>query len=100
MISLLKRHAWLGFAIAVLFTLLGQRGLNKPDEGRYAEIAREMTVDGDWLVPHMNGIAHFQKPPILYWLTALSLRNFGHSESAARLPSALAALGVVILSFL
>ena len=59
-----------------------------------------MTVDGDWLVPHMNGIPHFQKPPILYWLTALSLRNFGHSEWAARLPSALAALGVVILSFL
>ena len=100
MILLLKRHAWLGFAIAVLFTLLGQRGLNEPDEGRYAEIAREMTVNGDWLVPHMNGIPHFQKPPILYWLTALSLRNFGHSEWAARLPSALAALGVVILSFL
>ena len=43
MILLLKRHAWLGFAIAVLFTLLGQRGLNEPDEGRYAEIAAKMS---------------------------------------------------------
>jgi 4-amino-4-deoxy-L-arabinose transferase-like glycosyltransferase len=100
MIAWLQRYAWLLFAIAAIFTLLGQRGLNEPDEGRYAEISREMSVDGDWLVPHLNGLPHFQKPPILYWLTALSLRTFGHAEWAARLPSALAALGVVILTFL
>jgi 4-amino-4-deoxy-L-arabinose transferase-like glycosyltransferase len=100
MIAVLKRYLWLWFAIVVLFTLLGQRGLNEPDEGRYAEIAREMNLDGNWLVPHLNGIPHFQKPPIIYWLTALSLRTFGHSDWAARLPSACAALGVVILSFL
>lgn len=98
--SFLKRWAWVLFASTVFFAFLGQRGLNEPDEGRYAEIAREMTVDGDWLVPHLNGLPHFQKPPVLYWFTALSLRAFGHAEWAARLPSAVMALGTVILVYL
>lgn len=100
MLNFLKRVSWLLFAAAVFFTLLGQRGLNEPDEGRYAEISREMSLDGNWLIPHMNGLPHFQKPPIIYWLTALSLRTFGHHEWAARLPSAAMALGTVILVFL
>ena len=45
---------------AAFFIELGDRGLNEPDEGRYATIAREMAVDGDWLIPHLNGIPHFQ----------------------------------------
>lgn len=96
----LKRHAWLLFAAVAFFTLLGQRGLNEPDEGRYAEIGREMTVTGEWLVPHLNGNPHFQKPPVVYWLTALSLGTFGNHEWAARLPSALGALGIVALCYL
>ncbi len=85
-------------AVVALFTLLGSRGLNEPDEGRYAEIGREMAVTGEWLVPHLNGFEHFQKPPVLYWATALSIRLFGANEWAARLPSALAALGTVMLT--
>lgn len=100
MLECLKRNSWLLFALGVIFVQLGQRGLNEPDEGRYAEVAREMTVDGDWLLPHMNGIPHVQKPPVIYWLTALSLRSFGHNEWAARFPSALMAVGTVILTFL
>lgn len=100
MISLLKKHAWLLFAATAFLFLLGQRGLNEPDEGRYAEIGREMTESGDWLVPHLNGNPHFQKPPIIYWLTALSLRAFGNHEWSARLPSTMGALGVVILCYL
>lgn len=91
--------ALLLFAAVTLLLFLGTRGLNEPDEGRYAEIAREMTVSGDWLVPHLNGIEHFQKPPLLYWLTASSVRVLGANEWAARLPSALAALGIVILTY-
>ena len=87
------------FACAALLLFLGSRGLNEPDEGRYAEIAREMVVSGDWLVPTLNGIPHFQKPPMLYWATAASIRAFGVNEWAARLPSALAALGVVALTY-
>ncbi|MEA3209033.1 MAG: hypothetical protein QOE70_2090 [Chthoniobacter sp.] len=87
------------FACAALLLFLGSRGLNEPDEGRYAEIGREMALSGDWLTPHLNGIPHFQKPPLLYWATAASIRLFGVNEWAARLPSALAALGVVALTF-
>lgn len=84
----------------VLFFQLGTRGLNEPDEGRYAEIGREMAATGDWLVPRFNGIEHFSKPPITYWLIAASLTTFGVNEWAARLPAALAALATVIALFL
>jgi 4-amino-4-deoxy-L-arabinose transferase-like glycosyltransferase len=80
---------------AVFIAWLGSRGLNDPDEGRFAEIGREMAVGGDWVVPHLNGIPHFQKPPMLYWLTALSIRGLGVNEWAVRLPSAVAAAGTV-----
>lgn len=80
------------------FAFLGSRGLNEPDECRYAELGREMVVSGDWLTPHLNGFEHFQKPPVLYWLTALSLKVFGINEWAARLPSTLAALGTLVLT--
>lgn len=91
---------WIWMLPLMLFFMLGQRGLNEPDEGRYAEIAREMVTTGDWLVPHLNGIEHFQKPPVIYWSTALMFKIFGFNEWAARLPSALAAWGVVCLTFL
>lgn len=83
-------------AVLALFTLLGTRGLNEPDEGRFAEIAREMSVASNWVMPHLGGIPHLQKPPMLYWLGALSIRAFGVNEWAARLPVALAALGTVL----
>ena len=90
------RGLWLLFA--VLFIFLGSRGLNEPDEGRYAELGREMAAGGSWLVPHLNGFEHFQKPPLIYWCTALSLKTFGLNEWAARLPSALAACGILWLT--
>jgi len=98
------RVGWRGFALAVFacavfLTRLGDHGLVEPDEGRYASIAREMAAGGDWLVPHLNGIPHFQKPPVIYWATALSFRCFGFNEAAARLPSALAGLGILALTF-
>ena len=61
------------FVILVLFLFLGGRGLNEPDEGRYAEVSREMLLDGNILTPHLNGIAHFQKPPLIYWASAASM---------------------------
>jgi len=70
--------------------------LTDPDEGRYAEIAREMTVSGDWLVPKLFGIPYLEKPPLLYWSTAAAFRLFGTSEFTARLAPALAAaIGVL-----
>ncbi len=100
-----RRGLWRGILLAAgltaaFFIGLGGRGLNEPDEGRYASIAREMVVGGDWLTPQLNGIPHFQKPPIIYWATAISFRCFGFNETAARLPSTLAALGILALTFL
>lgn len=72
-------------------------GLAEPDETRYAEIPREMLASGDFVVPRLNGLPYFEKPPLLYWVNAAALRAFGPTPWAARLPSRLAGLGTAIL---
>lgn len=84
-------------AAAVLLAGLGRRGLNEPDEGRYASIAVEMYRSGDWLVPRIYGAAHVDKPPMIYWMMDASYHVFGVNEFAARMPSAASALGVILL---
>jgi 4-amino-4-deoxy-L-arabinose transferase-like glycosyltransferase len=74
---------------------LALRPLYEPDEGRYAEVAREMLVSNDWVTPRLNGITFFDKPPLQYWATALAYRVFGVNEGAARLWSATAGLFAV-----
>ena len=69
--------------------LLGVRPLMTPDEGRYAEISREMLLSGDWVTPRLDGYLYFEKPPLQYWATALSFAVFGLHEWSARLWSAL-----------
>lgn len=78
---------------------LGAPGLMDPDEGRYAEIAREMLLLKDWIIPHLNLLPYLEKPPLVYWLTALSFKVLGLSELAARLPAAVSALGGVFLAY-
>jgi 4-amino-4-deoxy-L-arabinose transferase-like glycosyltransferase len=85
---------------ATFFLLLGSRALNEPDEGRYSEIAREMVVSGDWLVPNLWFMPHLDKPPVTYWCEAVSLKIFGLNEWAVRLPLALAALSGLLATFL
>jgi len=70
-----------------------------PDEGLYAEIAREMLTSGDWVIPHVNGLPYLEKPPLYFWLTALTFQLFGPSEWATRLWSAISALGTVLLTW-
>lgn len=83
----------LTFGILILFgTFLGSRPLTVPDEGRYAEIPREMIVSGDYVTPHLNGIKYFEKPPLVYWMQAASFKLFGFNEWAVRIPNALMAL--------
>jgi 4-amino-4-deoxy-L-arabinose transferase-like glycosyltransferase len=96
------REHWTYCALAALLMVLwlatlGARPLFNPDEGRYAEIPREMLSGGDWVVPHLDGLAYIEKPPLQYWATALSYRLLGASEFAARLYSALAALATIVL---
>jgi 4-amino-4-deoxy-L-arabinose transferase-like glycosyltransferase len=99
------REKWVYGALAALLTLLWlatltTRPLFNPDEGRYAEIPREMLSSGDWVIPHLNGLAYIEKPPLQYWATALSFRLFGVTEFAARVYCALTALGSVFLAWL
>ena len=68
----------------IFFFHLGAYGFWEPDEARYAEIAREMLAMRDFIVPHLNYVTYVEKPPLLYWLTALSFRVFGINEFAAR----------------
>ena len=78
-------------ALALLwFCNLGVRHLVKPDEGRYAEIPREMLELGDWINPHLAYVDYFEKPPLGHWLNAVSLAVFGENAFAVRLPAALA----------
>jgi len=86
-------------AIFALFYQLGSAALFEPDEGRNAEKAREMLLLSDWLTPHENFHPVLDKPMAFYWLIALAYKLFGVSEWAARLPSALAALGCVALVY-
>lgn len=92
-----SRSSWLllGLTLFTFFFLLGTRSLNEPDEGRYAEIAREMVETGDWLVPTIWYVPHLDKPPLTYWAVAASLKLFGLNEWAVRLPVALAGLSGV-----
>ncbi len=86
-------------AAALLSAGLGTRGLNEPDEGRYASIAWNMYSSGNWLVPCYFGRAHYDKPPLTYWAMAAAYGLLGVNETAARLPSALAAFLTVILTW-
>jgi hypothetical protein len=79
---------WMTLA-AVWFGTLGQRALTRPDEGRYAEIPREMAVSGDWLTPRLNDIKYFEKPALQYWATAAGFKVFADNEWTARLWPAL-----------
>ena len=80
------------------FSTLGERKLVRPDEGRYAEIAREMVATGDWTTPRLNGYKYFEKPALQYWATAAAFELFGVREWAARLWSALTGfLGVLLV---
>ncbi len=76
------------------------RPLFNSDEGRYAEIPREMLQGGDWVIPHLNGLAYIEKPPLQYWATALSFKVLGESAFSARLYGALTAFGTVALVWL
>ena len=83
----------------VLFHNLGGAALFEPDEGRNAEVAREILLLKDWVTPHYDFIPYLDKPVFFYWLAALAYKLFGVSEWSARLPSALAALGCVLLTY-
>ncbi len=78
---------------------LGSIGLIDETEPLFAEAARQMTVTDDWITPHYNGRARFDKPPLIYWLIAIAYKVIGVNEWAVRLPSALAAIALTGFCF-
>ncbi len=78
------------------FFSLGRHDLANPDEGRYAEIPREMMAAGDWVTPRLNGVVYFEKPPLVYWTVAICLQVFGSSEWSVRITPALFGLAGVL----
>jgi 4-amino-4-deoxy-L-arabinose transferase-like glycosyltransferase len=97
----LRWLAWIGL-VALLALYLGRIGgfaLQDPDEGRYAEIPREMIELNDWVTPRLDYVRYFEKPPLLYWLVGMSYQAFGMTEAAARLAPALAGIATVVATW-
>ncbi len=94
-------YAWIALIVASLCVLLPNLSypLIEPDETRYAEIALGMHASRDWVNPMLDGQPYLDKPPLMYWLTALSFSIFGVNEIAARLPSVVSALLTIMISF-
>ncbi len=107
--SLIKRYCASSrtrfIPLAIIFTViwfaqLNIRHLIPSDEGRYAEMAREMLASGDWLAPHYNGYLYFEKPPLQTWINAASFAWLGIGDWQARLYTALCSFfGVLLIGF-
>jgi 4-amino-4-deoxy-L-arabinose transferase-like glycosyltransferase len=89
---------WLILAL-LWFAPLNSPHLFEPDEGRYAEIPREMVVSGDWITPRLNAIKYFEKPVLQYWSTAVAYQLFGPHAWSARLWPALCGFLGLLLTF-
>ena len=92
------------FCLACLFLFLwfgalDEREFFHPDEGRYAEIPREMVASGDWITPRLNDLKYFEKPVLQYWITAATYVAFGEEEFVARLWPAFAGFLTLLLVY-
>ena len=94
----IPRLLWLAVPLAYLlyFYHLGSTGVLGPDEPRYASIGREMAASGDWITPRLWGSPWFEKPALLYWMTAAMFRAGAGPDLAPRLPVALLAVGFLV----
>jgi len=86
--------------LAIWLGTLGYRHLIPTDEGRYAEIAREMFVSGDWVTIRYNALKYFEKPPLQMWGTALAYTLFGIGDWQARLFTALSGIVGIVFTVL
>ena len=83
-----------------IFAGLGSGTFWEPDEPRFAEATRQMFARGDFVTPYLNGVPRFEKPILFYWAQAAAFTVFGDNEFAARLPAALAGVGIVLIFYL
>src|SRR5215510_2580227 len=89
---------WATIVWIVVFWRLGYASLLDPDEAHYAELTREMLHSGSWLVPLLDGKPFIDKPVLFHWLQGVSVLLLGETEFAARLPTALSAIGLVAIT--
>ena len=97
------KYLFILLAIGALLFLfgIGERDLLDPDETRYALVAREMRESGNWILPHLGGSIYAEKPPLFFWLVNLSTFVLGEDSGFGyRLPSALAGLACLLITFL
>ena len=88
------------FCLSLFISGIGGWDLWKPDEPRYAQVAQEMVKRGDWISLHLNGQPYFDKPPLFFWLTALSAYLWGGFTSfSARFPSGLLGSLTILITF-
>jgi 4-amino-4-deoxy-L-arabinose transferase-like glycosyltransferase len=80
----LRWWGWVALAVVWLITIQ-IRPMLDPDEGRYAEIPREMVATGDWTTPRLDGLKYFEKPALQYWATAALYTVVGLSNWSSRL---------------
>jgi 4-amino-4-deoxy-L-arabinose transferase-like glycosyltransferase len=90
----------IALAAAITLGTAGWGDLYNETDGQYAGAAKAMAISGSWLIPENAGIPRLAKPPLLYWMMAVSMKIFGINEFAARLPNALAVTGWVAVTFL
>jgi 4-amino-4-deoxy-L-arabinose transferase-like glycosyltransferase len=83
---------------ALYFGGLGATPFLDPPEGLHAAIARSVSLHGDWITPHVNGVPYFGNPPLLYWLMSASFAALGVSTASARLWSAAAAVAIAAIT--
>lgn len=88
----LKFISLLGILGFLFFAHIGSRPLANPDEGRYASMGSYIVQSGDWIVPHLNGLVYFEKPPLGYWMIALGEKLLGTTLVGARCFNALCSL--------
>jgi len=99
-LSLSRRLALAACALLLFFGGLGAYPLLEPDEGRYAEIPREMLARHELVTPRLNGVLYLEKPPLYYWLNAAALSVLNDPATACRLASAFFGLAGVGLAWL
>ena len=90
----LRWWGWIALA-AVWLVTIQIRPMLDPDEGRYAEIPREMVTTGDWVTPRLDGLKYFEKPALQYWATAAVYTVVGLSNWSSRLWTVVLGFGVV-----
>jgi 4-amino-4-deoxy-L-arabinose transferase-like glycosyltransferase len=96
-----SRSVWPILVLALLAAVfrIDRMPLLEPDEGRNAEVGRELAESGRWVVPTFHGLPYLDKPILYFDSIALSFRILGRSEAAARLPSVIWAIGAVLGTF-